>query len=84
MNINLEQRKFLREKEVSDIFGIARNTLRRQRWGDYGIPYSVVGRKPQHLQKKNKKGQPNNKGGIILYSIEDIEAAMEKRIPGKK
>ena len=35
----LEQRKFLREKEVSDIYGINRNTLRRQRWGDYGIPY---------------------------------------------
>ncbi len=73
MNINLEQRKFLREKEVSDIFGISRNTLRRQRWGDYGIPYSVVGR------AKNK-----NKGGIILYSIEDIESAMQKKVPTRK
>ena len=73
MNINLEQRKFLREKEVSNIFGIPRNTLRRQRWGDYGIPYSVEGR------AKNK-----NKGGIILYSIEDIESAMRKKVPTKK
>ena len=73
MNINLDQRKFLREKEVSDIYGINRNTLRRQRWGDYGIPYSVVGR------AKNK-----NKGGIILYSIEDIESAMRKKVPTKK
>ena len=73
MNINLDQRKFLREKEVSNIFGIPRNTLRRQRWGDYGIPYSVVGR------AKNK-----NKGGIILYSIEDIESAMRKKVPTKK
>ena len=32
-NIDLEQRKFLREKEVEQIFGINRNTLRRQRWG---------------------------------------------------
>ena len=70
---NLDQRKFLREKEVSNIFGIPRNTLRRQRWGDYGIPYSVVGR------AKNK-----NKGGIVLYSIEDIEAAMQKKIPTRK
>jgi len=69
-NIDLDQRKFLREKEVSDVFGIARNTLRRQRWGDYGIPYSVVGR-------KNNK----NKGGIILYSIEDIEKAMVRKTP---
>jgi len=73
MNINLDQRKFLREKEVSDIFGISRNTLRRQRWGDYGIPYSVVGR------AKNK-----NKGGIVLYSIEDIESAMQKKVPTNK
>ena len=73
MNINLDQRKFLREKEVSNIFGIPRNTLRRQRWGDYGIPYSVVGR------AKNK-----NKGGIILYSIEDIESAMQKKVPTNK
>ncbi len=73
MNINLDQRKFLREKEVSDIYGIARNTLRRQRWGDYGIAYSVVGR------AKNK-----NKGGIVLYSIEDIEAAMQKKNPTRK
>ena len=70
---NLDQRKFLREKEVSNIFGIPRNTLRRQRWGDYGIPYSVVGRKDN-----------NNKGGIILYSIEDVESAMKKRIPTRK
>tara|TARA_B100001971_G_C17730865_1_gene305861 strand:+ start:111 stop:335 length:225 start_codon:yes stop_codon:yes gene_type:complete len=73
MNINLEQRKFLREKEVSNIFGIPRNTLRRQRWGDYGIPYSVVGR------AKNK-----NKGGIVLYSIEDIESALQKKVPTNK
>jgi hypothetical protein len=70
---NLDQRKFLREKEVSNIFGIPRNTLRRQRWGDYGIPYSIVGR-----------AKDKNKGGIVLYSIEDIEAAMQKKGPTKK
>ena len=69
----LDQRKFFREKEVSNIWGISRNTLRRQRWGDYGIPYSVVGR-----------AKDKNKGGIILYSIEDIESAFKKRIPTKK
>jgi len=70
---NLDQRKFLREKEVSDIYGINRNTLRRQRWGDYGIPYSVVGR-----------AKDKNKGGIVLYLIDDIEAAMQKKIPTRK
>ena len=70
---NLDQRKFLREKEVSDIYGINRNTLRRQRWGDYGIPYSVVGR-----------AKDKNKGGIVLYLIDDIEAAMQKKTPTGK
>ncbi|MDP7159255.1 MAG: hypothetical protein QF855_01495 [Candidatus Pacebacteria bacterium] len=69
----LETRKFLREKEVSDIYGINRNTLRRQRWGDYGIPFQVFNR---------KKG--TNRGGTILYLIDDIEAAMQKKIPTRK
>ena len=70
---NLDQRKFLREKEVSEIYGINRNTLRRQRWGDYGIPYIVVGR------QKN-----TNKGGIILYSIKDLDNAMDRKTPTQK
>ena len=67
MNKNLDQRKFLREKEVSEIYGINPNTLRRQRWGDYGIPYSVVGR------AKNKK-----KGGIVRYDVTEIEEYLSK------
>ena len=42
---NLENRKYLREKEVSEIYGINRHTLARQRWGDYGLPYIIQGRK---------------------------------------
>ena len=68
---NLDQRKFLREKEVSEIYGINKNTLRRQRWGDYGIPFRVFNR---------KKG--TNRGGTILYSIEDIEKALDLKTPG--
>ena len=65
---NLAQRKYLREKEVSDIYGINRHTLARQRWGDYGLPYIVQGRP-----------EGSKTGGIILYNIEDIEASMKKR-----
>ena len=65
---NLENRKYLREKEVSDIYGINRHTLARQRWGDYGLPYVIQGR---------KKG--TKKGGIILYDIEDIEKSLKKK-----
>ena len=46
---NLDQRKFLREKEVSEIYGINKNTLRRQRWGDYGIPFRIFNRKKGKL-----------------------------------
>ncbi|KRP05080.1 MAG: hypothetical protein ABS16_03235 [Pelagibacteraceae bacterium BACL20 MAG-120920-bin64] len=65
---NLENRKYLREKEVSDIYGINRHTLARQRWGDYGLPYVVQGRK-----------EGTKKGGIILYNIEDIERSLLKK-----
>ena len=65
---NLENRKYLREKEASDIYGINRHTLARQRWGDYGLPYVVQGRK-----------EGTKKGGIILYNIEDIERSLLKK-----
>ena len=68
LNKNLENRKYLREKEVSDIYGINRHTLARQRWGDYGLPYIIQGRK-----------EGTNKGGIILYDIEDIEKSLKKK-----
>ena len=68
LNKNLENRKYLREKEVSEIYGINRHTLARQRWGDYGLPYVVQGRK-----------EGTKKGGIILYDIEDIENSLHKK-----
>ena len=37
--INLDGRKYLTPREVEEIFGIKSATLRRQRWGDYGMPY---------------------------------------------
>ena len=68
LNKNLENRKYLREKEVSDIYGINRHTLARQRWGNYGLPYVVQGRK-----------EGTKKGGIILYDIEDIQKSLTKK-----
>ena len=56
-----DKRLFLREREVEDIFGIKASTLRRQRTGNYGLPFKVVGRAPK-----------SNKGGIIFYSVKDI------------
>ena len=62
---DLKQRKYFREAEVEKIYGINRNTLRRQRWGGYGIPAKIVGRDPK-----------KNRGGIVLYALEDIEKAI--------
>jgi len=65
--INLDTRLFLRPKEVETIFGIKESTLSRQRTGNYGFPFKVVGRAPK-----------SNKGGIVFYSVKDIEAGKWK------
>ena len=62
-----DKRLFLREREVEDIFGIKASTLRRQRTGNYGLPFKVVGRAPKL-----------NKGEIVFYSVKDIEAGKWK------
>ncbi len=60
-------KKYLRPKDVEDIYSIKISTLAKQRQGKYGLPYSIVGRK--------KNGQ---RGGVILYSIEDINDFLNK------
>ena len=47
--------KYIRPKDVEDTFSIKVSTLSKQRQGNYGLPYHVVGR------KKN-----NNRGGGYL------------------
>ena len=70
--INLDKRLYLRPKEVEEIFGIKQSTLRRQRTGRYGFPFTVVRRAPQ-----------TNKGGTIFYAVEDIKKGKFK-FPEKK
>ena len=60
-------KKYLRPKDVEDIYSIKVSTLSKQRQGKYGLPYSIVGRK--------KNGQ---RGGVVLYSIEDINDFLNK------
>lgn len=60
-------KKYLRPKDVEDIYSIKVSTLSKQRQGKYGLPYSIVGRK-KHKQK----------GGVILYSIDDINEFLNK------
>ena len=60
-------KKYLRPKDVEDIYSIKISTLAKQRQGKYGLPYSIVGRK-KHKQK----------GGVILYSNDDINEFLNK------
>jgi len=63
--INLDDRKYLKSKEVEDIFGIKAATLRRQRWGDYGLPYIKLNNQVlysvEEIEDNIKKITPTNK-----------------------
>jgi hypothetical protein len=59
--------KYLRPNEVKELYGINPSTLSKQRNGKYGLPFHIVGRKP------NK-----NRGGIILYNIDEVENYLSK------
>lgn len=61
-------KKFLRPKDVEEIFSIKTSTLSKQRQGNYGLPYTIVGR------KKNK-----NRGGVILYNVDAIHDYLNKK-----
>jgi hypothetical protein len=60
--------KFIRPKDVEDIFSIKVSTLSKQRQGSYGLPYTVVGR------AKNKK-----RGGVILYNVDEVNDYLTKK-----
>ena len=65
--------KFIRPKDVEDHFSIKVSTLSKQRQGNYGLPFHVVGR------KKNKK-----RGGVILYNIDEVEQYLDKNHKGTR
>ena len=57
----MSNKKFIRPKDVENIYSIKVSTLSKQRQGNYGLPYHVVGR------KKNEQ-----RGGVILYNVDEI------------
>ena len=64
----MSNKKFIRPKDVEDIYSIKVSTLSKQRHGNYGLPYHVVGR------KKN-----NQRGGVILYNVDEINDYLNKK-----
>ena len=64
----MSNRKFFRPKEVEQVFGIKTSTLAKQRGGKYGLPYTIGGRNPK-----------KNRGGVILYNVDEINEYMNKK-----
>ena len=66
-------KKYLRPNEIKELYGINPSTLSRQRWGKYGLPYTVVGRKPK-----------KSRGGVILYNVDEVEQYLDKNHKGTR
>ena len=61
-------KKFIRPRDVEEIYSIKVSTLSKQRQGKYGLPFHVVGR------KKNAQ-----RGGVILYNVDEINDYLNKK-----
>jgi hypothetical protein len=64
----MSNKKFVRPKDIEDLFSIKVSTLSKQRQGKYGLPYTVVGR------PKNK-----NRGGVILYNVDEVNEYLKNK-----
>ena len=64
----MSNKKFLRPKEVEEIYSIKVSTLAKQRRGRYGLPFVVVGR------RKNQ-----SRGGVILYNVDEVNEYLNKK-----
>ena len=64
----MEQKLYMRPKEVEAVFSIKQSTLSKQREGKFGLPFTIVGRNPK-----------KNRGGIILYKVSDINEYLERK-----
>ena len=64
----MEQKLYMRPKEVVAVFSIKQSTLSKQREGKFGLPFTIVGRNPK-----------KNRGGIILYKVSDINEYLERK-----
>ena len=64
----MSNKKYLRPKDIEELFSIKVSTLSKQRQGNYGLPFTVVGR------AKN-----TNRGGIILYNVDDVNEYLNRK-----
>lgn len=64
----MEQKLYMRPKEVEAVFSVKQSTLSKQRDGKFGLPFTIVGRNPKL-----------NRGGIILYKVSEIQEYLERK-----
>jgi|TARA_A200000159_G_scaffold164817_1_gene196523 hypothetical protein len=64
----MSNKKYLRPKDIEELFSIKVSTLSKQRQGNYGLPFTVVGR------AKN-----TNRGGVILYNVDDVNEYLNRK-----
>ena len=64
----MSNKKFLRPRDVEDIYSIKVSTLSKQRAGKYGLPFHVV------CRKKNAQ-----RGGVILYNVDEINDYLNRK-----
>lgn len=46
----MEQKLYMRPKEVEAVFSIKQSTLSKQREGKFGLPFTIVGRNPKRIE----------------------------------
>jgi len=64
----MSNKKYLRPKDIEELFSIKVSTLSKQRQGNYCLPFTVVGR------AKN-----TNRGGVILYNVDDVNEYLNRK-----
>ena len=64
----MSNKKYLRPKDIEELFSIKVSTLSKQRQGNYGLPFTVAGR------AKN-----TNRGGVILYNVDDVNEYLNRK-----
>ena len=61
------------KKEIKELYGENPSTLSQQRWGQYGLPFNIVGYEPRKIND-----------GIILHNIDEVEIVSTKNHTGTR
>ena len=74
----MSNKKFIRPKDVENIYSIKVSTLSKQRQGNYGLPYHVVGRKKNEQRLSTQERSLN--AVLANQSDKEIKICQKKII----